>query len=284
MEERLHDPVCGLPLESTEAAVQKTHKKETYHFCSKECAARFSKEPERYLGVPLIRLRNVTKAFGEGDAQTKVLLDINLNIWEGEFVSLVGASGSGKSTVLNLIGNLDRATSGTVEVRGQNVDDLSDEARAQLRMQTFGFVFQQYNLIPWLSALDNVLVPRIFAGAGRAASEAKMKERFQSVDLGHRLEHRPTQLSGGEQQRVALLRALANDPQVILGDEPTGNLDSGTGQKILEILKDFREREGKTLVVVTHDSSIAQTADRIIYLRDGRTIRNHEKARGAYAH
>lgn len=229
---------------------------------------------------PLIRLHEIRKVFQMGKTETRVLQGLNINIWRGDFVAIVGASGSGKSTALNIMGLLDRPTSGTVSLGGEDVSLLPDEKRALLRSKTFGFVFQQYNLIPWLTAYENATLPLIFAGD--ALDGEHMNTRFEEIGLAHRLGHRPTELSGGEQQRVALLRALANDPDIILGDEPTGNLDSETGEKILNMLIDLNKRSGKTLVIVTHDAGIAERADQVVALKDGYVVRNHQKHKKIY--
>jgi len=198
---------------------------------------------------------------------------LNFYIWEGDFVAIMGSSGSGKSTALNIIGLLDRPTSGQIFLNGRNVSLLNDDKRAELRSKTFGFVFQQYNLIPWLTAYENTTLPLIFSG--KKIDEEKIKARFQEIGLKERLTHRPFELSGGEQQRIALLRALANDPKIILGDEPTGNLDSVMGNKILEMLINLNKTQKKTLIIVTHDSDIAKKADRIIIFKDGQAIRDN---------
>jgi ABC-type lipoprotein export system ATPase subunit len=208
-----------------------------------------------------------------GDTEVRVLRGINLHIWEGDFVSIIGASGSGKSTLLNMLGLLDKPTGGKIFMRGRDISDIADEAAAALRTQTFGFVFQQYNLIPWLTAFENASLPLMFAGHDH--KEEALLARFKEMGLAERMDHRPTALSGGEQQRVALIRALANDPLIILGDEPTGNLDSATGQRLLELLIDLNRRMGKTLVVVTHDKDIAEMADEIITVKDGLMVRDH---------
>lgn len=283
-QETRYDPVCGIRLEDGEPEVVRNIDGVARHFCSNACATRFEKNPKRYDGEPIIRMRGVVKTFGSGDAQTRVLRGVDLNIWEGDFISIVGASGSGKSTVLNVIGNLDRVTSGVLTVRGRDIATFSDEERAALRAKTFGFVFQQYNLIPWLTVLQNTLLPVIFSGKGRRSQEEALRERLASIDMSHRLNHVPSQLSGGEQQRVALVRALANDPDVVLGDEPTGNLDSETGKKILSILRDLNANHKKTLIIVTHDASIAALADHTIVLKDGRVVRNDAEHRAAATH
>jgi ABC-type lipoprotein export system ATPase subunit len=201
-----------------------------------------------------------------------VLKGLYLNIWEGDFVVIVGPSGSGKSTTLNMVGLLDTPTSGRIMHKGNDITQLNEDERARMRSKTFGFVFQQYNLIPWLTANENALLPLIFAA--QETNEKMLKHFFDEMLLKDRMEHRPSELSGGEQQRIALLRALVNDPAILLGDEPTGNLDSITGGRILEILIDLHKVHKKTLLIVTHDLNIAKMADQIIAFKDGRLVRN----------
>lgn len=219
--------------------------------------------------MALISARDVWKIYGEGDAATYALRGVSLDIEPGEFMAIVGPSGSGKSTLMHIIGLLDTPTRGNVFVKGRDVSTLSDDERAILRRKTIGFVFQQYNLSPSLNALENVELPMIFAGVPKKERRKRAKELLELVGLGHRLYHYPNQLSGGQQQRVAIARALANDPEVILGDEPTGNLDTKTGEKILKIFKDLK-RMGKTIVIVTHDQDIAEEAEKIVKIRDGK--------------
>lgn len=219
--------------------------------------------------MALISARDVWKIYGEGDAATYALRGVSLDIEPGEFMAIVGPSGSGKSTLMHIIGLLDTPTRGNVFVKGRDVSTLSDDERAILRRKTIGFVFQQYNLSPSLNALENVELPMIFAGVPKKERRKRAKELLELVGLGHRLYHYPNQLSGGQQQRVAIARALANDPEVILGDEPTGNLDTKTGEKILKIFKDLK-RMGKTIVIVTHDPDIAEEAEKIVKIRDGK--------------
>jgi len=249
-------------------------------FCGEGCRQRFFENPSKFQGEPLIKLRAVEKVFHLGLVEVPVLRGFDINIWEGDFVSIIGASGSGKSTVLNLIGLLDRPTRGTIFYKGSDVAIFSDEERAEFRSKTFGFVFQQYNLIPWLTAYENATLPLIFAN--RASLVEKLENMSIRLGLKERLTHRPFELSGGEQQRTALLRALANDPAVILGDEPTGNLDSETGKNILNILIELNRNEKKTLIIVTHDASIAEMADEIITVKDGRMLRDHHLHRKIY--
>ncbi|MBI4992029.1 MAG: ATP-binding cassette domain-containing protein [Candidatus Harrisonbacteria bacterium] len=249
-------------------------KGKSVYFCSGGCGGRFKKNPEKFLGEPLIRLSAVWKVFNTGKAETMALQGLDLHVWEGDFVSIIGASGSGKSTALNMIGLLDRPTSGKIFFKGKDISLFSDEERAELRSSVFGFVFQQYNLIPWLTAYENVILPLVFAGT--KIDESRLEANFREAGLKERMTHRPFELSGGEQQRTALLRALANDPKIILGDEPTGNLDSATGNKILEMLVNLNKIQKKTLIIITHDADIAGKADQVITLKDGRLVRNHQ--------
>jgi putative ABC transport system ATP-binding protein len=268
----LFDPVCGMSLPDRAGAVQVVYQGEVLYFCGRFCEDRFRGDPERFRGRPLIRLRNVWKVFKLAGVETRVLKGLNFHIWSGDFVVIVGASGSGKSTTLNLIGLLDKPTSGEIFLKDQNVSHLKDEARAYLRSKTFGFIFQQYNLIPWLNAYENVVLPRVFAN--RVIKREEFEARFRRINLTERMGHRPVELSDGEQQRIAILRALANDPEIILGDEPTGNLDSETGNKILDLLEALNKKQGKTLIIVSHDANIAKRADQVIALKDGQVVKD----------
>ncbi len=280
MEKKIFDPVCGMELSDVEDSVFFSYEREKFVFCSEYCLDRFKKDPEKFQGEPFIKLRGVRKIFKMDGAQTEALRGLDLNIWKGDFTAIIGASGSGKSTALNMMGLLDRQTDGKIFLDGKNTLGIGDIQRARLRSGMFGFVFQQYNLIPWLTAYENAVLPLIFAG--KRTEKGKMEESFRKIGLGERMDHRPFELSGGEQQRVALLRALANGPEIILGDEPTGNLDSKTGGRILEILIELNKKGNKTLVIVTHDADIAEMADQVITLKDGRIVKDHHAHKKIY--
>lgn len=274
MENRIVDPVCGMDVAPFPDAKTFSYEGAAFLFCGEMCEERFKKDPARYQGEPLIRLVDIWKTFLLGAVKVDALRGLDLHIWPGDFVALIGASGSGKSTALHLLGLLDRPTKGKMFISGGDVSALGDEERARRRVQTFGFMFQQYNLVPWLSAYENITLPLIFAR--RAPEEALINSRLSGVGMGDRRDHRPYELSGGEQQRVAFLRALVNDPAVLLCDEPTGNLDSATGEKVLEMLISLNREQKKTLVIVTHDAHIAARADQVITVKDGRVLRDHQ--------
>jgi ABC-type lipoprotein export system ATPase subunit len=218
----------------------------------------------------LIVLRGVTKLHRKGQETIHALDGIDLDVPEKGMVAIVGASGSGKSSLLHILGAMDRPSSGQVRVAGQDLNALPEAGLTRFRRQTVGFVFQAFNLIPNLTALENVMLPMEFSGVPSAERRDRASARLDRVGLGKRLGHRPRELSGGEQQRVAIARALANDPPLVLADEPTGNLDSKTGQLIYELLKEIaRER---TVVVVTHAEVLAQMADRVVHIKDGRLV------------
>jgi len=224
----------------------------------------------------MIELRDVTKTYRVGGEVIYALRSINLKIGSGEFVAVMGPSGSGKSTLLNIIGCLDRPDSGEVYIDGIKTSHLEEDKLTEIRRDKIGFVFQQFNLIPLLTALENVELPLIFKYRNRLSEKERRERALRCLRMGELDErfanHYPNQLSGGQQQRVAIARALANNPPILLCDEPTGSLDSKTGEKILKLLKRLN-REGKTVVVVTHDRYVAEHAHRIIYLRDGRIVR-----------
>ena len=218
---------------------------------------------------PIYRLRGVTKTYGQGRSQVHAVRDVDLHVDEGELVAIAGPSGSGKTTLLQLLGALDRATSGDVVFEERELGSLGDAELTQLRLETMGFVFQQFNLIPTLTAAQNVEAALAPVGLDVDQRRERTAAALQSVGLAHRSEHLPSQLSGGEQQRVAIARAVANAPRVLLADEPTGNLDSATGGEIVELLASFAREGGQTVVIVTHDVQLAARAGRVIRMRDG---------------
>jgi ABC-type lipoprotein export system ATPase subunit len=219
---------------------------------------------------PAIEARDVARAYGKGESVVRALRGVDLAVGRGERVALLGKSGSGKSTLLNLLGGLDRPTGGTIRVAGRDLHALGARALARYRLETVGMIFQAYNLVESRTALENVELPMVFAGRPRAERRAQAREALAAVGLAGRLGHHPSQLSGGERQRVAIARALVNRPEVLLADEPTGNLDSATAREVLGLLLGHLDRHGTTLVLVTHDEELARVAsDRVVTLRDG---------------
>ena len=219
----------------------------------------------------MILLRGVSKTF-EGKRKVTALEGVELSIAKGEMASLVGPSGSGKSTMLNLIGGLDRPTQGEVELDGQPLSKLSDDQLTRVRRDKIGFIFQFFNLLPTLSCLENVSLPLHLRGWPRKKVEDRARELLDTVKLGARIDHLPDELSGGERQRVAIARALSVYPPILLADEPTGNLDTQTGAEILKLIHDLHDRLGATVLVVTHDKTVAESCPRTIQLRDGRVF------------
>ncbi len=206
-----------------------------------------------------------------GEADVYALREVNLEIKDGEFIAILGPSGSGKSTLLNMIGCLDTPTSGSVFIDGIDTASLNENERAEMRREKIGFIFQQFNLIHTLNALENVALPMFFAGVKRKKRLERAEELLVNVGLGDRMYHKPSELSGGEQQRVAIARALSNDPEIIIGDEPTGNVDTETGRAIMDILEGLN-KEGRTIIVVTHNAEVAARAGIRKRMRDGRVL------------
>lgn len=219
----------------------------------------------------MIRSEHLNKVYRMGKIEVPALRDVSLEIEEGEFLAIVGSSGSGKSTLLNMLGCLDKPTSGAVFIAGVNTASLSENALAEIRREKIGFIFQQFNLIHSLNALENVSLPLFFAGVNSDERLKRAAELLIKVGLRERMHHKPSELSGGQQQRVAIARALSNNPEIIIGDEPTGNVDSETGDAIMGILEGLN-REGRTVIVVTHDTEIAAHAPRVKRMKDGRFL------------
>ncbi len=223
--------------------------------------------------MALIELKDVSKTYDLGEVQVHALLPTTLNIDKGEYVALLGPSGSGKSTLMNTLGCLDRPTTGSYLLDGVEVATMSRNARAKIRNQHLGFVFQNFNLLARTSALENVELPLMYgAGISGRSRRARAREVLEMVGLGDRLDHHPGQLSGGQQQRVAIARSLVNSPSILMGDEPTGNLDSKTSREIIEMFKKLNEEQQITIILVTHDLNVARHARRILVLRDGAIV------------
>lgn len=227
----------------------------------------------------IIRLDNVSKHYQIGDSLVKALDEVNVKINKGDFIVIVGPSGSGKSTMMNMVGALDLTTSGEIYLDNQDIEHLEESELAQIRGKKIGFVFQTFNLIPTLTALENVTLPMIFQGIKKEERIERAEKILENVRLTHRKNHLPNELSGGERQRVAIARALANDPEVILADEPTGNLDSKTGLEIMELFKELN-KQGKTIIVVTHDLNLIGYAQKVLKMRDGRLEYSENKIKG----
>ncbi|MBI2449756.1 ABC transporter ATP-binding protein [Candidatus Pacearchaeota archaeon] len=216
-----------------------------------------------------IQLKNVSKIYRMGDVEVNALNQLNISVKKGSFTAIIGPSGSGKSTAMNIIGSLDTPTEGNVLISGTNIKDFNQNQLAAFRGKKIGFVFQHFNLIPSLTALENVMIPMLFQGVPLNERMKRAEELLTNIGLGDRMNHLPKELSGGQMQRVAIARALANNPEIILADEPTGNLDSKTGQEILALLKNLNKK-GKTIVVITHDEDIKKYCNVVHYIKDGK--------------
>jgi putative ABC transport system ATP-binding protein len=223
----------------------------------------------------ILKIENVWKIYQLGEIELAVLKGINLEILPGSFVVILGPSGSGKSTMLNMVGCLDLPSKGKIFLEGRDISKMSEDELSQIRGRKIGFIFQQFNLLHNLNALENVMIPMIFQNKPEEERMERAKSLLSSLGLGERMFHKPTELSGGEQQRIAIARALSNNPEIIVADEPTGNLDSATGKKIMEILTDLHKKEGKTIIVVTHDPTIANYSNQIVHIKDGQIVSNH---------
>ena len=230
------------------------------------------------LGGTIVRTKEVRKVYQMGKVEVEALRGINLEVRSGEYLSIMGPSGSGKTTLFNMIGALDKPTSGRVYINDVDVAQLDAYELAWLRCRMIGYVFQTFNIIPVLTALENVTLPMIFAGMNTDEARDKGMMLLEKVGLQDRWSHKPFELSGGQQQRVAIARALANDPDIILADEPTGNLDLATGREIIQLLREMNESEGVTIITATHDIKMLSVSDRVVRVRDGRIDRIEERA------
>ena len=218
---------------------------------------------------PLIDISGVTKVFEMGEVEVHALRGVDMQVVEGEMLAIMGPSGSGKSTLMHILGCLDQPTSGLYYLKEQDMSSLNDDELAEIRNRQIGFVFQTFNLLARTSALENVMLPLIYAGVGRADRRDQARRALEAVGLADRINHGPMELSGGQQQRVAIARALVNDPTIILADEPTGNLDSQSGEEVMKVLQALNQERGMTVILVTHDADIASYTDRVVSLYDG---------------
>jgi len=229
---------------------------------------------ENYSGQEhVVRVRGVTRVFEVGGQQVHALRGVDLNIKRGEYISIMGPSGSGKSTLFNMIGGLDKPSTGTVFIDEVDIAQLDAFELAWLRCRKIGYIFQSYNLIPVMTALENITLPMIFAGASLDEQMERGRHLLEEVEIAHRMHNKPSQLSGGQQQRVAIARSLANSPAIILADEPTGNLDQKTGKAIIELLKKLNRESGVTIITATHDDKMLDVSDRIVWISDGQVAR-----------
>ncbi len=224
----------------------------------------------------VIKVEDAWKTYKLGEVDLSVLKGVSLEIEKGSFVAIMGPSGSGKSTLLHIIGALDLPSKGKAYINGQDISKMGEDELSQVRGQKIGFVFQQFNLLHNLTALENVMLPMVFQGTNEEERIRRAKKLLSDFGLERRFDHRPTELSGGERQRIAIARALANNPDIIVADEPTGNLDSETGKKIMDILVNLYKKEKKTIIVVTHDPSIAKYTNHTIHIKDGLIVKNIE--------
>lgn len=232
------------------------------------------KTAEGVMNRDVIITQNITKTYGKPPLQVFALRDTTLSIHKGDYIAIIGPSGSGKSTLMNLLGCLDKPSSGKIFIEGRDVSTLQENHLARIRREKIGFIFQKYNLIPTLNALENVELAMGFAGVNTETRKKKAQQLLEMVELSKRLTHKPSEMSGGEQQRVAIARALANNPSIILADEPTGNVDSKSGENIMQILEEVNLK-GETIIVVTHNLVIAQRAKRVLQIQDGMVTERH---------
>jgi len=273
----MFDPVCGVRLERETPYKEETGSK-FFYFCGPECQKEFKTNHKKYIEEePIIKLEDVWKIYDLGKVKVTVLQGLSLRIFKGDFAAIIGPSGSGKSTAMNMVGALDVPSRGKIYLEGHDISELTESDLAQIRGKKIGFVFQQFNLVPSLSALENVMLPQFFQNVSRSEAQKEAERLLDIVGLKGRMKHHPAELSGGEQQRVAIARALVGNPDIILADEPTGNLDSKTGKMVIDILIDLWHK-GKTLIIVTHDPYVASFAKKILNLRDGKLEVGHTTA------
>ena len=286
------DPVCGMKVDETTATFSARYGEQAYHFCAQGCLLAFAKEPEKYVGqagrpvhielprddsdkpdAPLIRVRGLRKIYQRGKEEVAALRGVDLDIHPGEFVTVMGPSGCGKSTFLQLVGGIDQPSEGQIIVDGQDLGQMNEEQLTRFRREKVGFVFQFYNLLPTLTALENVELPLIALGYPKDGRRKMAQATLELVGLGDRLAHKPNELSGGEQQRVAIARAIVANHRLILADEPTGDLDSEASAAVVGLMRELNEKLGLTFVVVTHDPEVGAQGIRTVLLKDGQVVR-----------
>ena len=233
--------------------------------------------------TPIIRVKNLYKIYRVGETKVRALNGVEFTLYKGEFCAIVGTSGSGKSTLLNMLAGLEKPTKGEIEIGGKHIEKLSEKELVTFRREKVGFIFQSYNLLNTMNALENVAMPALIAGRKKREAFAEARRLLDDLGLGHRLDHRPSELSGGEKQRAAIARALVNRPRVVFADEPTGSLDSHNRREIQDVIQRLRQELGQTFVVVTHDRDMASIADRTVEMADGRIVSSMEKTTSAEA-
>ena len=264
------DKTMSVAVESGDGAATKMHSGVVSAESGASSAAQIAADEEEYYGQEfIVRAKGIKRTFEVGGQPVHALRGVDLDIKRGEYISIMGPSGSGKSTLFNMIGGLDKPTEGTVFIDEVDIAQLDAFELAWLRCRKIGYIFQTFNLIPVMTALENVTLPMIFAGANLDEQMSKGKKLLDLVELGHRMNNKPSQLSGGQQQRVAIARSLANDPAIVLADEPTGNLDQKTGKSIIDLLKRLNRESGVTIITATHDDKMLATSDRIAWVIDG---------------
>ncbi|MCH4015276.1 MAG: ABC transporter ATP-binding protein [Solobacterium sp.] len=224
----------------------------------------------------MLELKDICKSYGSGDMKVPVLKNVSLSVKEGDYIAIMGPSGSGKSTTMNIIGCLDRFDSGTYLLDGEDVSKMNDDALSDVRLNKIGFVFQTFNLLPGETALENVALPLIYAGVPKAEREERARNGLEAVGLADRISFRPSQLSGGQKQRVAIARAMINHPRILLADEPTGALDQASGKQVMKLFRQLNKEQGVTIVMITHDASVAANADQTLHIIDGEIIENRK--------
>lgn len=282
------DPVCGMHVDETQSTLVSHYEGKNHYFCSQGCKIAFDRMPQRWLThiifkpaekvESVIRLTDLQKTYQRGQEKVHALRGLNLEIGRSEFMTVMGSSGGGKSTLLHMIGGIDRPTAGNIWVDGIDISQANENELTRFRREKIGFIFQFYNLLPTLSALENVELPLVALGYPRQRRRKMAAEILDVVGLGDRRDHKPNELSGGQQQRVAIARAIVANPSIVLADEPTGDLDSVSAQMVIELMESIHQKQGMTFVMVTHDRGIGERGTRRLYMRDGQIVADEEQA------